>query len=146
MKSNLALYEKVIPLAHLGIWERNLFTGEIYWNQVTRDIFETGPDFYPTLEQTFAFYIDPGSFKSLFEKAIATGKPEHGEFLLRTAKGNLKWIEIRMQADTNAAQEAIIYGTIKDISIQRALLDTLAEREQQFHHAFEYAPIGMALV
>jgi PAS domain S-box-containing protein len=146
MHSHLALYEKAIPLTHLGIWERNLITGEIYWNQVAREIYETSPEFQPTLDQAFTFYLDQAALKSLFEKAIATGNPERGEFQLRTAKGKLKWVKIRMQADGQAAGNGIIYGTIKDISSQRYLVDTLAEREQQFHHAFEYAPIGMALV
>ncbi|WCT13371.1 sensor histidine kinase [Mucilaginibacter jinjuensis] len=145
MDRNLILYEKVIPLAHLGIWERNLVTGEIYWNQVAREIYETGDDFHPTLDQTFSFYTDQDALKSLFDKAIASEEPERGEFRLCTAKGNLKWIKLRLQAGHRDG-ERIVYGTIKDISNQRNILDTLAEREEQFHHAFEYAPIGMALV
>lgn len=145
MHRNLALYDKVIPLAHLGIWERNLVTGEIYWNEVAREIYETEADFHPTLDQTFSFYTDQEALRLLFDRAIATGRPERGEFSLCTAKGNLKWIKLRMQSGQQEDVN-IIYGTIKDISNQRNILDTLAEREEQFHHAFEYAPIGMALV
>lgn len=146
MQSNSDLYEKVIPLAHLGIWERNLDTGEVYWNHEAREIYELEPGFYPTLDQIFAFYNDQEALKTLFEKAISTGQPERGEFLLRTGKGNLKWIKLRMHSAITAENQRMIYGTIKDISNQKRLIDALAEREQQFHHAFEYAPIGMALV
>ena len=146
MQSYLALYEKVTTLAHLGLWERNLNTGEIYWNQVAREIYETEADFQPTLDETFAFYVDREALKFLFEKTIETGNPESGEFQLRTFTGRLKWVKLRMQMEAKAGNDAIIYGSIKDISDQRHLLDTLAEREQQFHHAFDFAPIGMALV
>lgn len=98
MHRNLALYDKVIPLAYLGIWERNLSTGEIYWNEVAREIYETETDFHPTLDQTFSLYIDREALRLLFDKAIATGRPERGEFSLRKAKGNLKWIKLRMQS------------------------------------------------
>jgi len=146
MQSYLALYEKVTTLAHLGLWERNLNTGEIYWNQVAQEIYETEADFQPTLDKTFAFYVDREALKFLFEKTIETGNPESGEFQLRTFTGRLKWVKLRMQMEAKAGNDAIIYGSIKDISDQRHLLDTLAEREQQFHHAFDFAPIGMALV
>jgi len=146
MQSYLALYEKVTTLAHLGLWERNLNTGEIYWNQVAQEIYETEADFQPTLDETFAFYVDREALKFLFEKTIETGNPESGEFQLRTFTGRLKWVKLRMQMEAKAGNDAIIYGSIKDISDQRHLLDTLAEREQQFHHAFDFAPIGMALV
>ena len=146
MQSYLALYEKVTTLAHLGLWERNLNTGEIYWNEVAREIYETEADFQPTLDETFAFYVDREALKFLFEKTIETGNPESGEFQLRTFTGRLKWVKLRMQMEAKAGNDAIIYGSIKDISDQRHLLDTLAEREQQFHHAFDFAPIGMALV
>ncbi|WP_179412365.1 PAS domain S-box protein [Mucilaginibacter sp. E4BP6] len=146
MQTYLALYEKVTTLAHLGLWERNLNTGEIYWNQVAQEIYETEADFQPTLDKTFAFYVDREALKFLFEKTIETGNPESGEFQLRTFTGRLKWVKLRMQMEAKAGNDAIIYGSIKDISDQRHLLDTLAEREQQFHHAFDFAPIGMALV
>jgi hypothetical protein len=54
MHKNLELYEKVTPLAQLGIWQRNLITGEIYWNQYVREIYEVGPDVFLTLDEAAA--------------------------------------------------------------------------------------------
>ncbi|MDB5112585.1 MAG: domain S-box protein [Mucilaginibacter sp.] len=146
MQTKIELYEKVTPLAHLGIWERNLTTGEIYWNQVVREIYETEKNFDPSLNETIAFYVDPPALKTLFDNAISTGNSLTAELQLRTAKNKLKWVKVRMQADIEKKGSTVIYGTIEDISEQRNLLNILAEREQQFHHAFEFAPIGMALV
>lgn len=124
----------------------DLATGEIYWNQVAREIYETEAGFHPTFNQTLALYVDQSAVKSLFEKAISSGNAEVDEFLLCTAKGASKWIKLRMQAGVTVENRKMVYATIEDISHLRQLIDTLAEREQQFHHAFEYAPIGMALL
>lgn len=146
MQIHSALYKKVIPLTHIGIWERNLITGEIFWDQVTCEIYETEQEFQPTIDQTFAFYVDKRAIKLLFEKTITTGNSGSGEFQIRTFKGKLKWVKLHMKAEGTAGNHDVICGSIKDISNQKLLVDTLAEREQQFHHAFEFAPIGMALV
>ncbi|MDF2430408.1 MAG: hypothetical protein JWP44_39 [Mucilaginibacter sp.] len=146
MQTKIELYEKVTPLAHLGIWERNLATGEIYWNQVVREIYETGADFYPNMEETVSFYVDPSALRTLFNDTVSTGNASIAELQLLTAKNNLKWVKVRMQADIEKSGSTVVYGTIEDVSEQRDLINTLAEREQQFHHAFEFAPIGMALV
>lgn len=146
MQTKLELYQKVIPLVHLGIWERNILTDEIYWNAVVRGIYEVGPDFKPTLEKSIGFYVDQKAIKQLIEDAITTRDPLSGEFELRTAKGNTKWIKVRIKASLEEGICTEIYGTIEDITEQVDLLKRLAEQEAQFHHAFEYAPIGMALV
>ena len=39
MQTKLELYELVTPLAGLGIWERNLVTGKVYWNSIIRERF-----------------------------------------------------------------------------------------------------------
>jgi PAS domain S-box-containing protein len=144
MQTKIELYEKVIPIAHLGIWERNLDTGEIYWNQVVSEIYEIEPGFYPNLQETAAFYVDPNALNSLYEQTRLTGNASTVELQLRIAPNKLKWVKIRIHADTENGSN--IYGTIEDISEQKNLINILAEREQQFYHAFEFAPIGMAMV
>jgi PAS domain S-box-containing protein len=146
MQTKIELYEKVTPLAHLGIWERNLDTGEIYWNQCVREIYETGDDFYPNSEEAVSFYVDPFALKTLFDDTVSTGNASSAELQLRTATNKLKWVKVRMRADIGKDGSTVVYGTIEDVSEQRNLVNILAEREQQFHHAFEFAPIGMALV
>jgi PAS domain S-box-containing protein len=146
MQTKLELYQKVTPLAHLGIWERNLCTGEIYWNEVVRDIFEVDQHFIPTLELLTGFYLDQASIIDLIQKAIESGDPESGEFQILSAKDKHKWVKVRIRAGFESGECQILYGTIEDITDQIKLVTRLAEREEQFHHAFEYAPIGMALV
>jgi PAS domain S-box-containing protein len=146
MQTKLDLYQKVTPLAHLGIWEKNLKTGEIFWNAVIREIYEVDPSFTPTLEKSTEFYVDQPAIKRLIKDAVKTADAKSEQFQVRTQKGNLKWIKVRIKANFQDGICTVIYGTIEEITDQVNLINTLAEREAQFHHAFEYAPIGMALV
>ena len=147
MHNKLELYEKVTPLAQLGIWQRDLLSGEIYWNQYVRDIYEVGPDVvYLTLEEAAAFYLDRDMVQSVIEYTISSGEPQEGEFRLRSAKGNLKWVKMRINATYENGECNIIYGTLEDVTTQVNMLRELREREEKFHQAFDYAPIGMALV
>ncbi|MXV16651.1 sensor histidine kinase [Hufsiella ginkgonis] len=146
MQTKLELYQKATPLARLGVWERNFETGEIYWNAVVRGIFEVADDFYPELQESLAFYAQPGEVKELVDRVINTKAAETGEFELISAKGNRKWVRIRVHATSASGKCVALYGTLEDITQQIEVTKILAENQEKFHQAFDYAPIGMALV
>ncbi len=146
MHNNLELYERVTPLAQLGIWQRNLITGEIYWNQYVRDIYEVGPDVFLTLDEAGEFYLDREIVRELIEYAISSAEPQVGEFRLRATSGAFKWVKMRINTTYENGECTIIYGTLEDITNQVNMIRALEEREEKFHQAFDYAPIGMALV
>jgi PAS domain S-box-containing protein len=135
------IYKKATSLAHLGIWERNMVTGEVYWNSAIREIYEVDPGFDPALEDSLALYTDRDRLRKLLVASASTGEQFNERLQLTTAKNNTKWVEIRI-----AAGAGTVYGTLTDITAQINLDRKTAEQGEQFHHAFEYAPIGMALV
>lgn len=135
------IYQKAASLAHIGIWERNLVTGEVYWNMVVREIYEVGPEFDPMVGDSLAFYTDAAKIRKLITETAGTDKQLNGRLQLSTAKNNTKWVEVRAASIDNT-----VYGTIIDITAQIDIDRKIAEQGEQFHHAFEYAPIGMALV
>lgn len=146
MQTKLQLYQKVTPLAQLGIWERNLVNGEVYWNPVIRDILEVGDDFEPAEQPATQFYLDRAAIIEMIETAKNTGEPQAAELQLRTAKGNLRWVKVRIRADLENGNCTLIYGSLEDITESVVLIRKLRESEEQFHQAFDFAPIGMALV
>ena len=146
MQTKLELYQKVTPLAHLGIWERNLLTGDVYWNSVVREIYGVGPDFNPAIEASVSFYTEGDKLRLMLETAIKGGGEQLAEMELRTPSGQLKWVKVRIRAELQAGICRVIYGTLEDITAGVVLLRALGEQEQLFHHAFEFAPIGMALL
>ncbi|OKS87330.1 sensor histidine kinase [Mucilaginibacter polytrichastri] len=146
MHKKLELYEKVTPLAQLGIWQRNLITGEIYWNEYIRDIYEVGPEDYLTLNDASESYLDKEAACEMIEYAISTGQPQVGEFKMLTVKGTFKWVRMRVNTTFEDDQCTEIYGTLEDITSQVSMIRALEEREEKFHQAFDHAPIGMAIV
>jgi len=146
MQTKLELYRKVTPLAGLGIWERNLVTGEVYWNTVVRQIYAVPEDFNMSLDNSLAFYHNKAAIENLLETAAKTGDPQIGQLQITAQDGRQKWVKIRVQAELEEERCTAIYGTLEEITEQVALFHRMAEQEAQFHQAFEFAPIGIALV
>jgi len=146
MQTKLELYQKVMPLANLGIWERNLLTGEMYWNEVVRKIYDVDEDYGPTIEGSVSAYVDQVAILQLIDDAMQSHELITGEYQIRTSKGQLKWVKIRVSSDYDGNQCRVLYGTIEDVTEKINLVHKLAEHQEQFHQAFEWAPIGMALV
>ena len=146
MPTRLELYQRVTPLAGLGIWERDLRTGEAYWNRTTREIFEID-DMQPLeMEDTMKLHNDTERLAAFVENAKRFNKPQTGDFQITTKNGNEKWIRIRIQSHFEEGICQSIYGTVEDISKDVKLLEELQDKERRFANAFDHAPIGMALV
>lgn len=146
MHTKLELYQRVTPLAGLGIWERNLLTGETYWNQVVRQIFEVDNDDPLPLEQVIQLYHDPLQLRALLDRAMRTDTPQSADFEITTKRDSHKWIRVRIQSDYAEGRCSLLFGTVEDISAMQQLLHESEEKEQRFSQAFDHAPIGMALV
>ena len=146
MPTRLELYQRVTPLAGLGIWERNLLTGAAYWNQITREIFEIDSDQPPDMAEAMKLHNDPEKLAKFMKEAQCTTEAHTGDFQITTKKGNSKWVRIRMQSHFEQGVCKSIYGTVEDITQNLKLLEELQEKEKRFSKAFDHAPIGMALV
>jgi PAS domain S-box-containing protein len=146
MQTRLELYQRVTPLAGLGIFERNLQTGKVYWNQITRSILEVSDDFAPSLEESISLYKQPEQVRELINKAITSKTSETGTFEIITPAHKHKWVRVRLQATCVNGECISIYGTLEDITQHTEMVTFLKEREKLFSNAFDFAPIGMALV
>ncbi|WP_374950764.1 PAS domain S-box protein [Mucilaginibacter sp.] len=146
MQTRLELYQRVIPLAGLGIFERNLITGEVYWNQIIRRILEVDNDFEPVIEKMPQFFQHPGLLEKLIKTAMVSCEAETETLEVTTANGNHKWVKIHLQADCEDGKCVKVYGTAEDVTSYVRMAVRLKEREKRFTKAFDHAPIGMALV
>jgi PAS domain S-box-containing protein len=149
MSHQLELYKKAAELAKIGIWELDLVNNEVFWDFITRRIFETAEDYVPTVKEALSFYV-PGAMTETVEdqmkKSIVTGKALTSQFQIKTKKGNYRWVEINSQAEFEGDECIKLVGTIQDITPQRKLIETLELNHNKFLTAFDHAPIGMALV
>ncbi|MCX6218633.1 sensor histidine kinase [Spirosoma sp.] len=146
MQTKLDLYHRAVPLAQLGIWERNLVTGKLYWNDIVRDIYEVDVDLMPSAEGESMFYLDSAAVQQLLNEVFESRTPKTGKFRLRATSGTVKWVRLKANVHIEEGVCVALYGTIEDITEEVIMLNTLLEREQRFEQAFDFAPIGMAMV
>jgi signal transduction histidine kinase len=121
MQTRLELYQRVTPLANLGIWEYQFATGETYWNAIMWDIYEMPPQPDALHERLATLYRDHIQFNQLISETIETLQPRTGEFQITTALGNLKWVRLRTNATGNPSGCLTLYGTLEDITATKLL-------------------------
>ncbi|TSJ36471.1 PAS domain S-box protein [Mucilaginibacter corticis] len=145
MHTQFELYQLVEPLARLGIWERNLSTGECFWNSTVYELLEVGPEFTASQEEALHFYKESDRLRKVFRRVVDSGMPETTEAELITATGKSRWLKIRA-AVRQQNHTSVLYGTLEDITDEVIVRHQLEEREERLAQAFRFASIGKALV
>lgn len=146
MQTTHDLYQLVVPLAGIGVWERDLQTKECYFNTVVRELFEIEDGDTTEPEMLLTYFQNPEYVRELAREVIRTGQPAFAELEIVTPKGNVKWIRVRMHSSSGNGHSRCLFGSIENITEQLNLMKLVQEREQQLSLAFMHAPIGMALV
>lgn len=146
MSDRFELYTMAVPLARLGIWERDLQTGQLWANPIVREILEAPQDNLPLIEDLIRFCENPEEMHAKMDEVIACKTTRIVVTPIKTLLGNKKWIRVRMKAGYENGSCTKIYGTVEDITEEMYLKKMLEEKDQLFSGAFENAPIGMALV
>ncbi|MFD2521305.1 PAS domain S-box protein [Emticicia soli] len=142
-------YERANLLPNIGTWELDLKTGVLEWDFITKSIYDVVDNQfsdYNSVINSYAGSEHRDRINALIEKLIRTGEPFVEQFEILTRKGNLKWVESSAQAEFEDGVCVLIYGTFQDITAHKTLLNSLKLNEEKFQKAFEFAPIGMALV
>ncbi len=125
-KTRMLLHD-AYRLARIGRWELNVRQNEITWSDVTREIHEVGPDFYPNPDNALSFFKEGYNRDIIyraFEAGINKGIPWDLEAMIITNLGNEKWVRIIGKAEIVDEQCIRLYGSIQDIHItKKALLD-----------------------
>jgi len=98
MEDKLAMYESLIPLAGIGIWERDLSNNKTYWNKMMIEILEADQDQSYTIEQILMLHKYPESIRQLIFRAQNSTQPETMVSQLTTFRKNVKWVRLRIQA------------------------------------------------
>jgi PAS domain S-box-containing protein len=149
MEEELEVYKKETELARIGVWEFDAVTGKLSWDVIIRQILEVDENYEPTIESAIALFIDKehqNKVRLLAEECFATGEPGADEIKVITAQHNLKWAIVYFRTEFCDGNLRRAYGTLQDITLSKSLMERLTDSEARFHHAFEFAPIGMALV
>ena len=113
-----------------GTWEIDLNTNKVYWSDMMREIYETGPDVDLNYETTLRFYKNDENREKLIkvvQEAISNGNVFDIELEIITSKGNQRWLRSTGKADLAGGICTRLYGTAQDITEQKKIEKDLVE-------------------
>lgn len=127
------LLRETESVAHIGGWELDLATNELYWTDETYRLHETTPEEYtPQVESAVRFYVDESreQISAALARLVADGTPFDLQLELITARGNRIQCRAKGQAEFEHGEVARVYGVFQDISAEAKVARALVESEE----------------
>lgn len=131
------LLQKTQATAHVGGWEFDCRTNELFWTDETYRIHEVPLDYSPNVETAINFYAPEAIplITTAFGGCIERGEPYDLELQLITAKGRRIWVRAAGSAVWEDGKVVRVYGSFQDIDETKLreleLAEKLAIIEQQ---------------
>jgi diguanylate cyclase (GGDEF)-like protein len=123
LRRQTALLAATQRAAHVGGWEVDVATGQLYWTEETYRIHETAPDeFTPTVDRGIDFYAPESQpvIRAAVEAGMQTGEPWDLELEIITAKGRRRWVRATGKAEFGADGSPVkLWGSFQDITDRR---------------------------
>ena len=131
--------QKAMDAAKLGVWRRELSSGELICDQRTKAIFGADPDIPLNYEQLLSRIVpeDREAFGRLFAE-------EEGdidvEYRIASADSGVHWLRVRGSWMTGAATR--VTGVVMDITEQKTAEQQMRSLEEQFRHSQKMEAVG----
>lgn len=142
MTNKLELYSKAAESAKIGIWQMNVITSDIVWDEVTKYIHEVPENFEPVYDNSINFYSqgeNRNRITALVERAVNEGIPFNDKFQITTAKNNIKYVECICQIEVIDGKPVNLFGTFQDITNEQNLINELQLSLEKFSSIFSSA-------
>jgi PAS domain S-box-containing protein len=144
-------------IAGFGGWEfdltnlRELHSNELYWSDEVYRIFGFEPGQVEVTADFFYQSVHPDDLqgvKEATEKAVLAGGIYEIDHRIIRPDGETRYVheEAHIVCDPETGKRLKMVGIVQDITERKQREEDLRISEQRFTHAFESAPIGMALV
>lgn len=127
------IFSAIEDSANIGGWWINIPSMSVGWTNGTRNIHEVPDGFTPSLEEAIHFYL-PEYQTAISEgvtNAINNNEPFDINAQIKTAKGQIKWVNTRGITMFADGQAKYLFGTFKDIEqdIRNKELGSIAKRQ-----------------
>jgi signal transduction histidine kinase/ActR/RegA family two-component response regulator len=134
--------QKAMDAAKLGVWRRELSSGELICDQRTKAIFGADPDIPLNYEQLLNRIVpeDREAFGRLF--AEQDGDIDV-EYRIASADSSVHWVRVRgswMTGESGAATR--VTGVVMDITEQKTAEQQMRSLEDQFRHSQKMEAVG----
>lgn len=127
------LLRETESVAHIGGWELDLLTNELYWTEETYRLHDTTPEAYtPTVETAVAFYVGESRERiaAAFARLTADGTPYDLQLEIDTARGRRIQCRAKGQAVMEDGRPVRVYGVFHDVSAEANVERALRESEE----------------
>jgi signal transduction histidine kinase/response regulator RpfG family c-di-GMP phosphodiesterase len=117
------MLEQTSQMSKVGGWEYNPTESSLYWSPVTRELFDEDEAAAIPLELPLQAYTDEMARQQMleaFRAAVTDGTAWDLQGQIKTAKGNMKWLRSIGKAQFADGQCQRVYGTVQDITSQKA--------------------------
>jgi PAS domain S-box-containing protein len=132
------LMEQTERAAHVGGWELDGRTMNVYWSPETYRIHETSPGEYtPEYGSAVSFYA-PESLPiidSAVRRAVEFGEPFDLELEILSAKGNRLWVRAIGKCEMDQGKTVKLYGSFQDVTERKRAEMELRESEERLRLA-----------
>ncbi|CAM4170891.1 EAL domain-containing protein [Vreelandella rituensis] len=122
--------------AGIGVWEMDVATRSMYWNEVIYALYELSPDNDAGLFERLAAYApeDRRSLTQALNQVINQQQSFSDTYQLNTAQGNLRWVRITAYPIVVDSAVTRLIGTMCDITSRKEVEARLL-RQQSLEHA-----------
>jgi PAS domain S-box-containing protein len=113
------LLAKANRLARIGAWEVDLEKNVVHWSEITREIHEADELFIADLQNAELFFVegyDRQRVSEIMQAAADKGTPGDEELQIITARGNLKWVRVIIEAEFSGGTCTRLFGSFQDIN------------------------------
>lgn len=134
------IQEQTHSVAHVGGWEYDVRTGELYWSSTTKEIHEVPVDYVPDIETAIHFYKEGYSREEiarLVGEGLAHGTPWDSELQIITAKGNELWVRTIGKSEMIDGVCVRIYGAFQDITSRKQAEVDIKNSEAKFRSLYD---------
>ncbi len=129
---NNKLLEASQAIAHVGGWELDLVTNELYWTAETYRIHDTSPEEFNPTEQAGVSYFLPDSqvkIKEALKAAKERGEGYDLELETYTTKGRLIYVRTNCEVTIDKGKPVKLTGTFQDITDRKINEEKIKESE-----------------
>jgi PAS domain S-box-containing protein len=142
-------YAEAQKIAHIGNWDWDLRTGEVYWSDEMYRIFERNPQEQLATYTEFLNYIHPNDRDNVdnTNRKGLKGEPINIDYRIVLSSGEERTVHTKAEVIFDEASRPIrLKGIVQDITERKRVEEKLKESEERYRNIVETANEGIGII
>ena len=139
VEQNTDRLQLALNASNLGVWEWNMSTGKVYYDDRCRDIVGIPDLKADSLEGLLAIAHpdDQPSFETDFRRSVEQQGKLNTDVRVLDSSGHIRHINIKADFGRSGSSSGIMYGVLRDMTRRKKAEQKVAENEQIFRQLAE---------